>query len=842
MSNKKKQPVYTPMITQYLEIKAANPGVLIMFRLGDFYEFFFEDAELVSKELQLVLTKKAAGNNQKIPMCGIPHHASTNYLAKLVDAGYKVGIVEQLEDASEAKGIVRRDIVQIVTPGSIVDFAATDHNYIVAIDQQITGYVVSYADVSTGDLHVTTLPIDETNLVNFLKGILTKEIVVKSTFSSKLLALIKSNLDILVSFENDLVDREQYAELIEDIKEEDEQVAVLRLLSYLFKTKKRQLTYLKKAEVAKTKSFLQIDNFSRLNLELTRTMRSDAKYGSLYWILDETTTAMGRRKLKDFIERPSYDLDEILRRQEIVNVFIVNYLTREEVKKHFNSIYDLERIVARIAFGNANPRDLLRLKNSLIALEEARALISKINNKHVEVLYKKLGNAKEIIKLIDASISEEAPLQISGGEIFKYNYNAELDQLIDLSHGGKKWISDLEEKERERTGIRTLKIGYNRVFGYYIEISNSYLDQVKDEFGYIRKQTMKSGERYINEELKEQEKLILSAEERRHQLEKQLFLDLLETLQKRTREIQMMAAIISEFDVYLSLATVAVKYKYVKPTFNNERKIEIINSRHPVLDELLKKEGFVENDIKIDETTDVLIITGPNMGGKSTLMRQLALIVIMAQLGSYVPAQSANLMLFDQIFTRIGASDDLISGQSTFMVEMNEANFALRRATNNSLLIFDEIGRGTSTYDGMALAHAIIDYVAQTLKVKTLFSTHYHEITAISENHPNIKNIHVEVLEKENEITFLYKIGKGPMNRSYGINVARLAGLPTSILNEAQKQLHKLVVQELPNQEVIMLDPIKPHWFSELEALDINKMSPLEALIFLQKIKDEGFE
>lgn len=842
MSKKMKPPVYTPMIMQYLQIKAENPGVLIMFRLGDFYEFFFEDAELVSKVLQLVLTKKAAGNNQKIPMCGIPHHASTNYLAKLVDAGHKVGIVEQLEDPSEAKGIVRRDIVQIVTPGSVVDFAATDHNYIVAIDEQVTGFIVSYADVSTGDLHVTILPRDEINLVNFLKGILTKEIVVKSDFNTTLLGLIKSNLEIVISFENELADATLYEEIIEDVREQEAQAVVLRLLSYLLKTKKRQLTYLKRAEVAKPKSFLQIDTFSRHNLELTRTMRSEAKYGSLYWILDETTTAMGRRKLKEYIERPSFDLEEILRRQQIVNVFIVNYLTREEVKKHFNSIYDLERIVARIAFGNANPRDLLRLKNSLIALEEARALINKIDNVHVAVLYKKLGSAQSIIKLIEQSISEEAPLQISSGEIFKYNYHAELDKLIDLSHGGKKWISDLEEKEREKTGIKTLKIGYNRVFGYYIEISNSYLDEVKDEFGYIRKQTTKSGERYINEELKEQEKLILSAEEKRQQLERELFLDLLSTLQKSTRDIQMMASIISEFDVYLSLATVAVKYKYVKPTFNNDRKIEIIGSRHPVLDELLKKEGFVTNDIKVDEHTDVVIITGPNMGGKSTLMRQLALIVIMAQLGSYVPAESANLMLFDQIFTRIGASDDLISGQSTFMVEMNEANFALRRASSNSLLIFDEIGRGTSTYDGMALAYAIIDYVASTLKVKTLFSTHYHEITAISKEHTNIKNIHVEVLEKQNEITFLYKVGEGPMNRSYGINVARLAGLPTTILNEAQKQLHQLIVQEVPGHEVVVLKPIKPKWFSDLENLDINKMSPIEALIFLQKIKDEGLE
>ncbi len=842
MSKKQKNIVYTPMITQYLKIKAENPGVLIMYRLGDFYEFFFEDAELVSRLLQLVLTKKAAGNNQKIPMCGIPHHAATNYLAKLVDAGHKVAIVEQVEDPSEAKGIVRREVVQIVTPGSVVDFAAADHNYIAAIDEHAHGFELSYADVSTGDLHVTSLVRDEGVLINFLSGILTREIVIQSTFDNKLLSAIKSNINVVISFENELVSEDIYSEIVEDVKEKHQQQVVLRLLSYLNKTKKRELTYLKRAEVAKSKSFLQIDAFSRHNLELTRTMRSDAKYGSLFWLLDETTTAMGRRKLKDYIERPAYDLDEILRRQQIVSVFIVNFITREEIKKQFVDIYDLERIVARIAFGSANPRDLLRLKNSLIAVLEARALLANINDDKVQALYRKLYDVKPLIKLIDAAIDEDAPLQISGGEIFKYNYNTELDKLIDLSHGGKRFISELEEKERERTGIKTLKIGYNRVFGYYIEISNSYLPEVKDEFGYIRKQTTKSGERYINEELKEQEKLILSAEERRTQLERALFLELLATLQKETRNIQRVAAIISEFDVYLSLATVAAKYKYVRPTFNTTRKIEIKEARHPVLEQLLKRDGFVVNDLIFDESTDVVIITGPNMGGKSTLMRQLALIVIMAQLGSYVPAHSANIMLFDQIFTRIGASDDLISGQSTFMVEMSEANYALRRSTSNSLLLFDEIGRGTSTYDGMALAYAIIDYVARSLRVKTLFSTHYHEITAIAEEHENIKNIHVEVAAKQDEITFLYKIGEGPMNKSYGINVARLAGLPTTILNTAQKHLHELHTDQKSTNEVIVLDPVKPKWFSDLENLDLNNMSPLEALIFLQKIKDDGFK
>lgn len=840
--DKEKKIVYTPMIEQYLQIKRENPGILIMYRLGDFYEFFFEDAEVVAKELQLVLTKKSAGNNRKIPMCGIPHHAYGPYLAKLIDGGHKVAIVEQVEDPSSAKGIVRREVIQIVTPGSIVDYELAENNFIVAIDSELEAFKVSYADVSTGDIFVVTLPREETTLVNYLSGLNSREVVVSPTFSNKLLGVVKTNLNIVISFEEDAKITPLNESLFSDVTDEGEKSVAARLLAYLTKTKKKHLSYFKPIKLTKPQQFLQIDAFSRLNLELVRTVRSDTKYGSLYWLLDETTTAMGRRKLKDLITRPSHDYEEIIRRQNIVNTFIVNYLTRAEVQEHFTSIYDLERIVARIAFGSANPRDLLRLKTSLEALEKARKLIGKIREPELSALYDKLASNEVIIKMISEAIKDDAPLLISGGDIFKYGYYPPLDELIDLSHGGKKWISDFEEKEKERTGIRNLKVGYNRVFGYFIEISNGNLDQVKDEFGYIRKQTTKNGERFINEELKNKETLILSAEEKRQQLERELFVNLLSELQKSTRIIQQSADVVSELDVFLSLADVAVKNDFTRPTLNNDRTVDLKGARHPVLSKLLKDQGFVANDIVIDNKTDILIITGPNMGGKSTIMRQLALIVIMAQMGSFVPAKSASLMLFDQIFTRIGASDDLISGQSTFMVEMIEANYALRKATNASLLLFDEIGRGTSTYDGMALAYSILEYLATKMRVKTLFSTHYHEITMIENHYPNIKNIHVEVKEIESNVTFLYKIKAGPMNKSYGINVARLAGLPLEILNNAQTHLETF--SNAPQSEFTKADeyvPLKPLWYQQLEATNIEEMTPIEALLLLKRIKDEGF-
>lgn len=834
---------YTPMIMQYLDIKKANPGVLIMFRLGDFYEFFFEDAVLASKVLQLVLTRKAAGNNQKIPMCGIPYHAVSSYLSKLVGAGHKVGIVEQLEDPSLAKGLVDRGIVQIVTPGAVIDFEETHNNFIVAIDETLVDYAICYADVSTGDISVIRLDKSTNSLANFISNLGAKEIVVSTMFDQKLCKKLETAFNLVTSFEDDNALKPQYQELFTHVKDVGLMRVGARLINYLVKIEKRELGYFKLINVSHPTDYLQIDSFSRVNLELTRTIRSEDKFGSLFWLLDETKTAMGRRLLKNFINQPLRDLAKIYRRQLIIDALTVNFISREEVKNLLEDIYDFERIIARISFGNANPKELLRLKQSLKSFKEIKQKIELLNNPELSDLVGRSFDSTPLIDLLEKSISEDAPLVIANGDIFNYGYDNELDELIRISKNSRQFILELEEQEKAKTGIKNLKIGYNRVFGYYIEVTNSQLDLVKDEYGYIRKQTTKNGERFINETLKEKEAQILSAEERKGELEKHLYQELLLEIKKYTRKIQVIADIVAELDVMISLTNVSINHNFVKPTFNQNRTILVKAGRHPVVDTVLKKNKYVANDIVMDKETDILLITGPNMGGKSTYMRQLALIVILAQMGSFVPAESANLMVFDQIFTRIGASDDLVSGQSTFMVEMSEANVALRNSTANSLLIFDEIGRGTATYDGMALAQAMIEFVATNIKAKTVFSTHYHELTFLEDEIANLKNIHVEVKENKDDITFLYKVKTGPMNKSYGINVATLADLPYPIIKRAKEVLHHLETSghtvtnfttPIPNETKIK---ISPDLLEEIKAIDPNRLTPLQALEVLIKIK-----
>ncbi|HKM02506.1 MAG TPA: DNA mismatch repair protein MutS [Bacilli bacterium] len=831
---------YTPMIMQYLEIKKENPGVLIMFRLGDFYEFFFEDAILASKTLQLVLTKKAAGNGQKIPMCGIPYHASASYLQKLVSAGHKVGIVEQLEDPALAKGLVERGIVQIVTPGAVIDFDETHNNFIVAIDETLVDYAICFADVSTGDISVIRLDKSSSSLANFISNLGSKEIVVGTMFDPKLLKKLQQVYNVVVSFEDDNNLRNQYQELFVHVKDTGLMRVAARLINYLVKIERRELGYFKLINVSKPSDYLQIDAFSRVNLELTRTIRSEDKFGSLFWLLDNTKTAMGRRLLKNYINQPLCELAKIYRRQLIIDALTVNFITREEVKASLEDIYDFERIIARISFGNANPKELLRLKASLRAFEDIRAKIIKLDNPELTQLVERAFDSFALIELLEKAISEDAPLVIANGDVFNFGYDKDLDQLIKISKNSRQFILDLEEQEKAKTGIKNLKIGYNRVFGYYIEVTNSQLELVKDEYGYIRKQTTKNGERYINETLKDKEAQILSAEERRGELEKHLYQELLSEIKKYTRKIQAIADIVAELDVMVSLTGVSIDHNFKKPTFNQSRTILVKAGRHPVVDTVLKKNKYVANDIIMDHKVDILLITGPNMGGKSTYMRQLALIIVLAQMGCFVPAESANLMVFDQIFTRIGASDDLVSGQSTFMVEMSEANVALRNSTENSLLIFDEIGRGTATYDGMALAQAMIEYVASNIKAKTVFSTHYHELTFLDTQIENLKNIHVEVKENKDDITFLYKVKEGPMNKSYGINVATLADLPYPIIKRAKEVLAQLETSEHLNVRAHIDKPVQALdkvLIDELKAIDPNRLTPLQALDALVKIK-----
>jgi DNA mismatch repair protein MutS len=813
-----------------------------MFRLGDFYEFFFEDAEIASKVLQLVLTKRAAGNKQKIPMCGVPHHAVTSYLAKLVDHGYKVGIVEQLEDPSEAKGIVERDIVRIVTPGAIIDYDEGPNNYIIAIDEGKDEYHLAYADISTGEINVTNLEKDALSLASFISNLNSKEIVVRKEFPSKVLSNLKTHMNIVVSYEDNDYQAGLYDEIFSDVNDIDLIKVGTRLINYLVKIQRRDLTYLKPIVVSRAKESLLIDAFSRTNLELTRTIRSDEKYGSLFWLLDDTATAMGRRLLKSWINRPSRDEEEINRRLNIVDTLIKNFIVREEIRLSLQQMYDLERIIAKVSFGNVNPRDLLQLLQSLEAFKPIKQKLNVLKNIHLNELLDKCDDFAFLIKLLQRSIREDAPLTINEGGIFKQDYHEGLDELIDLTKGGRRWITQFEETEREKTGIKNLKVGYNSVFGYYIEISNSFLPQVKDEWGYVRRQTTKGGERFINQDLKEKEALILSAEEKRQVLEKQLFIELQKEIQTYTRQIQRLSMVISEIDVLCSFAKISANNQYVRPSFNHKRLVIIKEGKHPVIDKVLQKNQYVANDILLDKNTDMLLITGPNMGGKSTYMRQLALIVIMAQMGCYVPAKEANLMIFDQIFTRIGASDDLISGQSTFMVEISEANYALRKATVNSLLLFDEIGRGTSTYDGMALAQSMIEYVATNVKAKMLFSTHYHELTMLEDKLPTLKNVHVEVKEQVDEVTFLYKVKEGAMGKSYGVNVAVLAGLPLDVVNRARQILRDL---EKERQQFIPTKQIKedikedPKWLIDLKNIEPSRLTPLEALQYLYEIKKE---
>ena len=831
---------YTPMIMQYLDIKKANPGVLIMFRLGDFYEFFFEDALVASKVLSLVLTKKAAGNSQKIPMCGIPYHAATSYLQKLVGAGHKVGIVEQLEDPALTKGLVERGVVQIVTPGAVVDFEETHNNFIVAIDETLVDYALCYADVSTGDISVIRLEKSTNSLANFISNIMAKEIVVSSMFDPKFIKKIEQAYHVVTSFEDDNNLRHHYQDLFVNVKDPGLVRVGARLINYLVKIERRDLGYFKLINVSKPSDYLQIDSFSRVNLELTRTIRSEDKFGSLFWLLDQTKTAMGRRLLKNYINQPLRELSQIYRRQLIIDALTVNFITREEILDSLEEIYDLERIIARISFGNANPKELLRLKSSLRAFEEIKVRIRRIDNPELTELVDRAFDSTGLTGLLEKAISEEAPLLVANGDVFNFGYDKELDELIKISKNSRQFILELEEGEKVRTGIKNLKIGYNRVFGYYIEVTNSQLDLVKDEYGYIRKQTTKNGERFINEALKEKEAQILSAEERKGELEKHLYQALLLDIKKYTRKIQTVADIIAELDVMVSLAKVSIDHNFKKPQFNQQRTIYVKAGRHPVVDTVLKKSKYVANDIIMDQSTDILLITGPNMGGKSTYMRQLALIVILAQIGCFVPAEEANLMVFDQIFTRIGASDDLVSGQSTFMVEMSEANVALRNSTEHSLLIFDEIGRGTATYDGMALAQAMIEYVATNIKAKTVFSTHYHELTFLEDEIANLKNIHVEVKENKDDITFLYKVKAGPMNKSYGINVATLADLPYAIIKRAKEVLQHLETSghtTIDHQPPLNNKSPSEDLLEEIAAIDPNRLSPLQALEVLIKLK-----
>ena len=826
---------YSPMMMQYLGIKEQNKDAIVMFRLGDFYEMFFDDAMIVSKELELALTGKNAGAKERVPMCGVPFHSASGYIQKLVDNGHKVAI-EQLTDPGK-KGIVERGVVQIVTPGTIFDESMTKNknNYIACMMIFDFVYTLAFCDITTGEFQVVNIDKKDHLLNNQLASMEVKEIVVKSDCTYNF------NDSIMVSHYDNETFNEKYRDIFHNIKDLKEIKVSTLLLNYLIETQKRDLEHLQMIEEINNQDFMTMDLYTKKSLELTENSKDHEKYGSLFWLLDMTKSAMGARLLKNYIDRPLLKKEAIEERLDIVEIFTQQFIQRESIKEILKEIYDLERLSSRIAFGNINARDLKWISSSLKVLPELKQQLYSFNEPLTDQLANQIIDLSHITKLIDDAIIDNPPLTIKEGNIIKDHFNEELDELRYLRDHGKQWLVDFEQKEREKTGIKNLKVGYNRVFGYYIEVTKGSLDLVKDEFEYTRKQSLSNAERFITPELKDMESKILSAQDKIQKLEYVLFTQVRNEIKKEVHLIQDVSKIIARVDVYQSLAMLASENSYVRPVFNDQKIMDIKEGRHGVIEKVMGHGKYVPNDVSIDENSPVVLITGPNMGGKSTYMRQVALIVIMAQIGSFVPAKYANLTIFDQIFTRIGASDDLISGQSTFMVEMLEANNALRFASEKSLILFDEIGRGTATFDGMAIAQAMIEYIASEIHCMTLFSTHYHELTFLEDKGLGIQNVHASARVDNDHLVFEYLIKKGRSNKSYGVNVAKLAKLPDEVINRANLVLETLeennVEDRLIEEKQVQVIEKESEVEKYLKTIDPMALSPLDALSTLIELK-----
>src|SRR4051812_2983561 len=841
---------YTPMIQQYLQVKADYQDAFLFFRLGDFYEMFFDDAIKASQELEITLTSREGGGEERIPMCGVPYHAAASYIEQLIERGYKVAICEQTEDPKQAKGVVRREVVQLVTPGTMMEgkgLQEKENNYISAITDFTDGtFGFSYNDLSTGENRVTILNGSFDEVLNELSLSGAKEVVVATTFDGEWQRKIRERLPVTISFEDDVLVKEGYQSLFTHITEDKLQQSMARLLNYLYRTQKRSLDHLQPVSPYKIYQYMKIDYYSKRNLELTETIRSKGKKGSLLWLLDETKTAMGGRLLKQWIDRPLIDQDAISARHKMVETLMVAYFERQELREKLKEVYDLERLAGRVAFGNVNARDLIQLKRSLMQVPFLKQIMQGMQNEQMNKISEKLDPCEEITDLLEQAIVDNPPLSLKEGNMIRDGYNDQLDQYRDASRNGKTWIAQLEREEREKTGIKSLKVGYNRVFGYYIEVTRANL-HLLTEGQYERKQTLTNAERFITPDLKEKEALILQAEEKCGELEYDLFTGIREMVKEQIPRLQALAKAVSELDVLQCFAQVSEERRYVKPQFSNERRVVLKDGRHPVVEKVLNTQEYVPNDCFMDSDREVLLITGPNMSGKSTYMRQIALIAILGQIGCYVPATEAILPIFDQVFTRIGAADDLISGQSTFMVEMLEAKNAIANATQNSLILFDEIGRGTSTYDGMALAQAIIEYIHERIGAKTLFSTHYHELTVLEEELPRLKNIHVSAIEHNGKVVFLHKIKEGPADKSYGIHVAQFAELPAELIARANEILTALeqsdvqpvvtktteAVKGVPHQE----QPAQLSFFDEPKDSKKQEFSSKEKRV-LEKVKE----
>ncbi|MFP7200007.1 DNA mismatch repair protein MutS [Lysinibacillus halotolerans] len=794
---------YTPMIQQYLLIKSEYEDAFLFYRLGDFYEMFFEDAVKASQILEITLTSRDAGTKERIPMCGVPHHSAKGYIETLVSKGYKVAICEQTEDPKQAKGVVKREVVQLITPGTLMEGKTIDgkSNHFIASAEQLgeNQFALAYLDISTGEAATAIIEGGSKALLQQLMALHIRELVVTEQLQI-LLAEQASNLGIVLSLEKQEMPEEKSGKYIVNLPKDLHGVAK-SLLQYVERTQMRSLSHIQPFTYTETKQHLRIDTNSQRNLELLQSIRGGDEKGTLLWLLDETVTAMGGRKLKQWLHQPLANRNGIERRLAIVTDFLDEFFVRNELRELLKKVYDLERLAGRVAFGNVGGRDLAQLRESLRQVPFIKEQLLQSGKETLSSLGEKLDECTDVEQLLSKAITDHPPIAIKEGDVIREGYNDKLDELRFAARNGKDWIAQLEQKEREITGIKNLKIGYNRVFGYYIEITKSNVANA-DLSRYERKQTLANAERYITEELKEKEAIILNAEEQSLALEYDLFVELREQLKSFIPRVQALASSISELDVYISFAVVSEKYRFVKPAFHEGRALKIVGGRHPVVEKMLNKQMYVPNDCILTEDKNMMLITGPNMSGKSTFMRQVALIVVLAQMGCYVPADEAYLPITDQIFTRIGAADDLVAGQSTFMVEMLESQHAITNATANSLLLFDEIGRGTSTYDGMALAQSMMEYIHDKIGANTLFSTHYHELTALEQQLQRLQNVHVSATEKDGKVVFLHKVRQGAADKSYGVHVAQLAEMPEDIIERARVLLQQFESKD-SGQEVV---------------------------------------